>query len=567
MPFLRYTCILGVGLAFCFCNPKADKVEETTISQSTLDSLMAVSRTSIFSSAGFDNARILYAYARKANNDVYIGHAYKYMVLTALNTGQRDSIDYYAEQAFNYYEKGDQKEDKNSRILGLKTTLIEWEMQYGSPQLALEKATQLLENAKDNKYDEFLVYKLISNIYNMMGKFEQAETAFLRMLELRKKYHFQEDNSMPFVFLKGAEIAKALRKYDQSLAYCDSSEVYIQRYHNDNTNQNQALLILLNLNRKDNYLDLSRMTDAKKTLDTLDMLIGKDQSNPYYPYIHAAWARYYRHEGEYNTALRYLDPVMTKFKETSNINGYISTQEEKIIILEAMEDYKAAYQLKMEKDALKDSLEISDVHRQLNELQTVYEVDKLKNKAEQDALEIRNTRNVVIFLALASLLFLVVIFVMARSSIILKRKNKKLFSQYKEQDMQQQKIKNITLSTEKSEDTSLSLFERAELYLNQSEAYLDPSLSRESLALELGTNRQYLTQAIQENKNLTFTEYINEYKLNYSRHLLSHDFILPIDEVYIKSGFNNKSTFYRLFRQKYDLTPKEFRKIAMDDKS
>lgn len=61
-------------------------------------------------------------------------------------------------------------------------------------------------------------------------------------------------------------------------------------------------------------------------------------------------------------------------------------------------------------------------------------------------------------------------------------------------------------------------------------------------------------------------EYINDYRLNYSRQLLSHSAELSIDDIYMKVGFNNKSTFYRLFKQKYELTPKEFQNIAIKDR-
>lgn len=61
-------------------------------------------------------------------------------------------------------------------------------------------------------------------------------------------------------------------------------------------------------------------------------------------------------------------------------------------------------------------------------------------------------------------------------------------------------------------------------------------------------------------------EYIAEMRLEYARRLLCYSIDLPIDEVYMTSGFNSKSTFYRLFRQKYDLTPKEMREIATQNK-
>ncbi len=52
-------------------------------------------------------------------------------------------------------------------------------------------------------------------------------------------------------------------------------------------------------------------------------------------------------------------------------------------------------------------------------------------------------------------------------------------------------------------------------------------------------------------------------RLEHARELLSlPNTELTIEAIAIDSGFGSRNTFYRLFREKYGLTPVEFRKLA-----
>ena len=159
-------------------------------------------------------------------------------------------------------------------------------------------------------------------------------------------------------------------------------------------------------------------------------------------------------------------------------------------------------------------------------------------------------------------LLLSLLWITIRNIKILKKKNELIFSQFRDLDKYTEKVKednNLSQELLGATKPNQVLFGKVKSYLYITESFRSPDISRESLAMEVGTNRQYLTEAIQENTGMTFMEYITEMRLEYARRLLCSNIDLPIDEVYMTSGFNSKSTFYRLFKQKYDLTPKEVR--------
>ncbi|MDR2586047.1 MAG: AraC family transcriptional regulator [Prevotellaceae bacterium] len=47
-----------------------------------------------------------------------------------------------------------------------------------------------------------------------------------------------------------------------------------------------------------------------------------------------------------------------------------------------------------------------------------------------------------------------------------------------------------------------------------------------------------------------------------AKRVLESDFDLNIDEVYERCGFSSRTSFFRTFREQYQITPAQYRKIA-----
>jgi len=91
--------------------------------------------------------------------------------------------------------------------------------------------------------------------------------------------------------------------------------------------------------------------------------------------------------------------------------------------------------------------------------------------------------------------------------------------------------------------------------------YREHSLTVNCLALKLGAKRHYVSEAINHCFKKSFNTYINEYRINEAIQLLSKQDTdsLTIDSIALDIGFNNRLSFYRVFKKMTGLSPTEFR--------
>ncbi|MEI3119226.1 MAG: helix-turn-helix domain-containing protein [Parabacteroides johnsonii] len=86
-----------------------------------------------------------------------------------------------------------------------------------------------------------------------------------------------------------------------------------------------------------------------------------------------------------------------------------------------------------------------------------------------------------------------------------------------------------------------------------------PNISRELLLNQLHISKNTFAQLIEAYSGTNFSGYINNKRLDYSIHLLEDYKRYTIEAVATDSGFSNVRSFYRIFREKYGMTPSEYR--------
>ena len=83
------------------------------------------------------------------------------------------------------------------------------------------------------------------------------------------------------------------------------------------------------------------------------------------------------------------------------------------------------------------------------------------------------------------------------------------------------------------------------------------------LVERFGYQEDYFNRFLKAQTGMTFTEYLQDCRLNKSAILLKDD-SMDVDEIIKKVGYRNKGYFYRIFTEKYNMTPAKFRKYIKE---
>lgn len=88
--------------------------------------------------------------------------------------------------------------------------------------------------------------------------------------------------------------------------------------------------------------------------------------------------------------------------------------------------------------------------------------------------------------------------------------------------------------------------------------YTDINLSLQSISAMLNMSSDYLGKIFKMSQYISVSEYINEVRLEQTLSLLENN-ENTIKQIMHKSGFINESNFFRNFKKKYGVTPREYR--------
>ena len=96
--------------------------------------------------------------------------------------------------------------------------------------------------------------------------------------------------------------------------------------------------------------------------------------------------------------------------------------------------------------------------------------------------------------------------------------------------------------------------------------YLNPELKVGDVADALGVSRNAVSVCINSHQGCSFSQYVNDYRLQHAKRLLNETPGMKISAVGLESGFANERSFFRAFKSAIDMTPREWKELGDSDK-
>lgn len=123
-----------------------------------------------------------------------------------------------------------------------------------------------------------------------------------------------------------------------------------------------------------------------------------------------------------------------------------------------------------------------------------------------------------------------------------------------------------TATKETPDGSTDELMDRISELMEKERLYLNPELKVGDVADALGVSRNAVSVCINSHQGCSFSQYVNDYRLQHAKRLLSETPDMKISAVGLESGFANERTFFRAFKSATDMTPKEWKELEDNDK-
>lgn len=304
----------------------------------------------------------------------------------------------------------------------------------------------------------------------------------------------------------------------------------------------------------ENRLNEKNLAEANILLDSASSMMRKEIPARAYEHFFDTRCRTRAAEGNFSGALADVDTLLNTHAcfpwfylrdlqlkaEVENMAGY-------------HEDSAKSYSQYI---AYHDSLSTQLTDRRLHDLSVLY-------RSELDKEENRTATIRLLGLGSVTLLLLILLGVTLRHALAEKKRNRLLVERLHEYDRAEQSLlQNIPEDVQSTEDYSEIM--RLDRHMLTERPYTNPGLGRAELASFLGISQEVLGQIIRSERDCTVHSYINSFRTEEARRILDSDSTETIAEIAIKLGFGTPRTFQRSFKERFDMTPTQYRAAASE---
>lgn len=260
-----------------------------------------------------------------------------------------------------------------------------------------------------------------------------------------------------------------------------------------------------------------------------------------------------------------LEPIIREKYDTIS-NLYIGLLHAYASGISKVGRYQDAYKVLNRRAVLADSMEQRILQQET--LKFAQQMETQEKEMELMEKEAEGRLHFIIIISLSVLLTASIIFlwriILAKTR--LHEKNRELFETV--QQMMKEEQRQLELSELPSDTLSApqQLYNRICQLMREKQLYTDSDLNRESLADAIGTNYNAIAAAIKEcTDGQTIGNFIDDWRLRHAADLL-RDTNNAIGLIVEQSGFASRSHFSSLFRNKFKMTPSEYRIVATEKK-
>lgn len=304
--------------------------------------------------------------------------------------------------------------------------------------------------------------------------------------------------------------------------------------------------------------------------------------------------------GDYHSVLVHSKAYFSELDASDSLNViYLRTLYQSGKAYSALGKYSDAYNAMMQAYDIRTKMRVNIERNRIFDLTDVTDAVSREYELEKAAYRMQIQHRIILVL-IGVMVFLLLLFGgLWRALSVIKRKNRKMAELILELDDQRNKLmpkysfpqlemtvgagekklpEEVDTAAEADADTEAetsdalvseneSLFLKFDQQVKEQRLYLDYQLTRDDYAHLMGVDRNRFATILKlytSGGNLSV--YLNGLRLEYSVCLFRNHPDWPISKVAAESALPSLSTFYRLFKDKYGISPNSFRKTFLKKK-
>ena len=301
--------------------------------------------------------------------------------------------------------------------------------------------------------------------------------------------------------------------------------------------------------------------------------------------------------GDFHSVLAHSNAYFAELDESDSLNViYLRTLYQSGKAYNALGKYKDAYNSMMQVYDIRNRMRVNIERNQIFDLTDVTDAVSREYELEKAAYHVKMQHRIIVGLV-CFMVFLLLLFAgLWRALSVIKRKSRKMAELILELDDQRNKLmpkysfpqlemtaepgekklpEEVDTAADTDSDTGIeisgasvpeneNLFLRFDQQVKEQKLYLDYQLTRDDYAQLMGVDRNRFASVLKlftAGGNLSC--YLNDLRLEYSIGLFRNHPDWPISKVAAESALPSLSTFYRLFKDKYGISPSSFRKTML----
>jgi AraC-like DNA-binding protein len=234
-------------------------------------------------------------------------------------------------------------------------------------------------------------------------------------------------------------------------------------------------------------------------------------------------------------------------------------------------DYKSAVEYLEIVREIERQMRSSESNVELIAAQVKFDLKQKETQIREEQQHNRTYRTILLLTGISAILLAAIALVILLNRRKIALKNRALVQQIKEQikaaeereQMQKNRVETQQIMSLPDDTPNDGLFVKFVDLLKENQLYTHPDIDPKDLLPKLGTNEKYLQKSVKQSSGMGVSEFINTLRLQFACELLQN----PknnntVENIGYCAGFGSRSAFFRNFRNKYSMSPEEFRRLA-----